>query len=75
LLPVIFAITGYYISNRFAVIVKQQARKIKKEAGRTQMVLSFIENLRQDKLDEPFSSQEKKRYADQSLAEVARIYG
>jgi PAS domain S-box-containing protein len=70
LLPVIFAITGYYISNRFAVIVKQQARKIKKEAGRTQMVLSFIENLRQDKLDEPFSSQEKKDTLTKALLKL-----
>jgi PAS domain S-box-containing protein len=70
LLPLIFAITGYYISNRFAVIVKQQARKLKKEAGRTQMVLSFIENLRQDKLDEPFSSQQEKDSLTKALLKL-----
>jgi PAS domain S-box-containing protein len=70
LLPVIFAISGYYISKKFAVIVKQQARKIKKEAGRTQMVLSFIENLRQDKLNEPFSSQEKKDTLTKALLKL-----
>lgn len=70
LLPVIFAITGYYISNRFARIVKQQARKIKKEASRTKMVLSFIENLRQDKLNEPFSSQEKKDTLTKALLKL-----
>ena len=70
LLPVIFAITAYYISNRFALIVKQQSRKLKKEASRTQMVLSFIENLRQDKLDEPFSAQEKKDSLTKALLKL-----
>ena len=69
-LPLIFAITGYYISKRFSVIVKQQARKIKKEASRTQMVLSFIENLRQDKLDEPFSAQENKDSLTKALLKL-----
>lgn len=70
LLPVIFAITGYYISNRFAVIVKKQARQLKKEANRTSMVLSFIENLRQNKLDEPFASQEKKDSLTKALLKL-----
>ncbi|GAO31771.1 PAS domain S-box protein [Geofilum rubicundum] len=70
LLPIIFAITGYYFSNRFAAIIKQQSRKLKKEANRTQMVLSFIENLRQDKLDEPFSSQEKKDAMTKALLKL-----
>jgi PAS domain S-box-containing protein len=60
LLPVVFALAGYYLSNRFRQIIKRQAGKLKKEAGRTQMVLSFIENLRQDKLDEPFGKNKKK---------------
>jgi PAS domain S-box-containing protein len=70
LLPFIFAITGYYYSNRFTAIIKRQALKLKKEANRTRMVLSFIENLRQDKLDEPFSAKEKKDTMTKALLKL-----
>ncbi|MDG5799393.1 PAS domain S-box protein [Marinilabiliaceae bacterium ANBcel2] len=60
LLPVVLAITNYYLSNRFINIIKKQAKKLKKEAGRIKMVLSFIDNLRKDKLDEPFTRKNKK---------------
>lgn len=59
LLPLITAIAGYYFADRFFKIIKKQARKIKEEANRTSMVLDFIENLRQNKLDEPFSKNKK----------------
>lgn len=51
-IPIIGAITGYLVARNFSGIIKKQADKIKKEARRTQMVLSFIDNLRQDKLEE-----------------------
>jgi len=70
LLPAIFAITGYYVSKKFAKIIKQQSRKLKKEASRTQMVLSFIENLRHDKLNEPFTTQNKKDSLTKALLKL-----
>lgn len=59
LLPFIFAVLSYHISKKFSGIINKQANRLKKEAGRTKMVLSFIENLRQDKLDVPFSNRQK----------------
>ncbi|NLX71833.1 MAG: PAS domain S-box protein [Bacteroidales bacterium] len=59
LLPFIFAVLCYHISKKISAIINKQANRLKKEAGRTKMVLSFIENLRQDKLDVPFSNRQK----------------
>lgn len=60
LLPFVFAFASYWISKKFAAIIKRQASRLRKEAGRTKMVLSFIENLRQDKLEEPLGEDDKK---------------
>ncbi|ASB49036.1 PAS domain S-box protein [Alkalitalea saponilacus] len=59
LLPFILAIAGYFLANKFMLVINKQANKIKKEANKTNMVLAFIENLRQDKLDEPFGNVKK----------------
>lgn len=59
LLPFIFAVLCYHISKKISAIINKQANRLKKEAGRTKMVLSFIENLRQDKLDVPSSNRQK----------------
>src|SRR5690554_406137 len=59
LLPVFFGVVSFYLSKRFAGLVAKQGRKLKREAGRTKMVLSFIENLRQDKLEEPLDDDDK----------------
>jgi len=53
-LPVVFGIFAYYLSARFTQIIKRQSFKLSKEANRTRIVLNFIENLRQGKLDVPF---------------------
>jgi len=58
-LPFIFAFASYWISKKFASIIKRQAGRLRREAGRTKMVLSFIENLRQDKLEEPLDDDDK----------------
>ncbi len=58
-LPFIFAFASYWISKKFASIIKRQAGRLRREAGRTKMVLSFIENLRQDKLEEPLNDDDK----------------
>jgi len=60
LLPFVFAFASYWISKKFAAIIKRQASRLRKEAGRTKMVLSFIENLRQDKLEEPLGEDDKR---------------
>ncbi|WP_026474326.1 PAS domain S-box protein [Alkaliflexus imshenetskii] len=59
-LPLAFALMTWYIARQFGAIIKRQTNKLLKEAGRTKMVLSFIENLRQDKLDEPLTNEDKK---------------
>lgn len=59
LIPVIGGVAGYLVARQFTVIIRKQATKIKKEASRTEMVLSFIDNLRQDKLDEPIDEKDQ----------------
>jgi hypothetical protein len=50
LLPVFFAIAGYQVSRVFVRVIRKQNKRIKNEAGKTKMVLSFIDNLREGKL-------------------------
>lgn len=52
LLPFIFAIAGYQVAAIFGKAIRKQNKRIKKEAGKTKMVLGFIDNLRQGKLEE-----------------------
>ena len=59
LIPVVGGTAGFLLARQFSAIIKKQASKIKKEASKTEMVLSFIENLRQDKLDEPIHEKEQ----------------
>lgn len=66
-LPLAFALMTWYIARQFGTIIKRQTNKLLKEAGRTKMVLSFIENLRQDKLDEPLTNEDKKDPMTQAL--------
>ncbi len=70
LLPVFFGVVSFYLSKRFAGLVAKQGRKLKKEAQRTKMVLSFIENLRQDKLDVPIDEQKKKDALTRALLKL-----
>lgn len=66
-IPLAFTLMTWYIARQFGAIIKKQTNKLLKEAGRTKMVLSFIENLRQDKLDEPLTNQDKKDPMTQAL--------
>ncbi len=67
LIPVVGTLSGYFVARRFSSIIKKQSNKLKKEASRTEMVLSFIDNLRQDKLDEHISDKDKNDPLTQAL--------
>jgi len=60
LLPFIFAFAGYQVANIFARAFRKQHKRIKKEAGKTKMVLGFIDNLRQGKLEETLPADHRK---------------
>lgn len=51
LLPAITGTIGYIMAQRFARTIRQQRKFIKTEARRSDMVLKFINNLRQGNLD------------------------
>ncbi|PWD99406.1 PAS domain S-box protein [Marinilabilia rubra] len=59
-LPFIFAFAGYQIANVFAKALRKQNKRIKKEAGKTKMVLGFIDNLRQGKLEGALPAEHQK---------------
>jgi PAS domain S-box-containing protein len=58
-IPVVGALTGFLLARYFSKIILKFSGRIKKEASRTKMVLSFIDNLRQDKLDEAIQEKGK----------------
>ena len=70
LLPFIFAFAGFWFSKKFIAIIKKQSGRLKKEAGRTKMVLSFIENLRQDRLEEPLEDDDKQEPLTNALVNL-----
>jgi PAS domain S-box-containing protein len=70
LLPFIFAVVGYQVANGFVYVIRKQNNRIKKEAGKTKMVLGFIDDLRQGKLEETFSSDEKKDALTKALIKL-----
>lgn len=59
LLPIVLAIGTYYLTKKMVKIIKSQAKRIRREAGKTKIVLSFIENLRQNKLEENIEIKDK----------------
>ena len=70
LFPVIFAIAGYQVSNVFVKALRKQNKRIKKEAGKTKMVLAFIDNLRQGKLEEPIPNEQKRDALTKALIKL-----
>jgi len=69
-IPFVGAIIGFFIARYFSNIINKQANKIKKEARRTKMVLSFIDNLRHDKLEEIITKEEKNDPLTQALVNL-----
>lgn len=70
LLPIVLGIGAYFLSKKMVVIIKGQAKKIRSEAGKTKMVLSFIENLRKDKLEESLDNNDKNDPLTQALVNL-----
>ncbi|MFW5753943.1 MAG: GAF domain-containing protein, partial [Marinilabiliaceae bacterium] len=60
LLPFIFAFATHFLSKIFVDAIRKQNRRIQEEAGKTKMVLDFIDNLRQGKLKEALPAEHKK---------------
>ena len=57
-LPIVGGLGGYYIAKRFTSVIKNQNKKIKKEASLTKQALTFIGNVLNNKLDEPIEQKE-----------------
>ncbi len=70
LLPVIFAVTGYQVANVFVNAIRKQNRRIEEEAGKTKMVLGFIDNLRQGKLEETLPNNQKRDALTKALIKL-----
>ncbi len=70
LLPVVLAIGGYYIARKLVEIIITQAKKITSEASKTKIVLSFIENLRQNKLEENIEINDKNDPLSEALVNL-----
>jgi PAS domain S-box-containing protein len=70
LLPVFFAIAGYQVSRVFVRVIRKQNKRIKNEAGKTKMVLSFIDNLREGKLEETISNDQKRDALTKALIKL-----
>ena len=60
LLPFISAIAAHFLSRVFVEAIRKQNKRIREEAGKTKMVLDFIDNLRHGKLDEALPADQKK---------------
>ncbi|WP_439181997.1 PAS domain S-box protein [Carboxylicivirga taeanensis] len=66
-LPFITGLAGYLIAGHFAVFIRKQRKHIKQEAGKSEKVLEFVENLRQDKFDADLALSDRKDKLTQSL--------
>ncbi len=66
-LPFLTAITGYFIAKRLSNTLNKQNKQLKKESNRSNMILSFIDNLRQGNLESPIPLNQKKDQLGKSL--------
>lgn len=67
-LPIITAIAGYIIAGHFADSIKKQRKHIRYEADKSEKVLDFVENLRQDNFEADLNlNQNKDRLAESLL--------
>ncbi len=72
-LPFISGIAGFFLAKSFSKIIKKQTNKLKKEASKTKMVLSFIDNLRQNKLEEVIKVKDENDPLTQALVNLRRF--
>lgn len=72
-LPFIGGIAGFFLAKSFSKIIKKQTNKLKKEASKTKMVLSFIDNLRQNKLEEDINEKDENDPLTQALVNLRRF--
>jgi len=66
-LPLITATIGYIIAGNFAVFIRKQRKHIKEEANKSEKVLDFVENLRQDNFESNLNLNQSKDKLAQSL--------
>ncbi len=67
LLPLVTAVAGYIIAGNFAVFIRKQRKHIKQEAEKSDKVLGFIEDLRQDNFESDLALNQSKDKLAQSL--------
>jgi len=70
LFPFITAIATHFLSRVFVGAIRKQNKRIQEEAGKTKMVLDFIDNLRQGKLDEALPAEQKKDALTKALLKL-----
>lgn len=66
-LPLITAFAGYIIAGNFAVFIRKQRKHIKQEANKSEKVLEFVDNLRQDNFESDLNLNHRKDRLAQSL--------
>jgi PAS domain S-box-containing protein len=67
LLPVITAFAGYLIAGNFESFIRKQRKHIKQEANKSEKVLEFVDNLRQDNFESNLDLNQRKDKLAQSL--------
>ncbi|WP_430812494.1 MULTISPECIES: PAS domain S-box protein [unclassified Carboxylicivirga] len=67
LVPLMMALAGYLIAGNFAIFIRKQRKHIKQEANKSEKVLEFIDNLRQDNFDADLPLNNRKDKLAQSL--------
>ncbi len=66
-LPLVTAIAGYFIAKKISKTLKKQNKQLVKEANRSKMVLTFVDNLREGNFDDPIPISSKKDKLGHSL--------
>jgi len=66
-LPFITALAGYIVAGNFAVFIRKQRKHIKQEAQKSENVLEFVDNLREDNFDSDLNLNQRKDKLAQSL--------
>lgn len=70
LFPFLFAIIGYQVANVFVRSIRKQNKRIKREAGKTKMVLGFIDSLRQGNLEESLPDNQRRDALTKALIKL-----
>ncbi len=70
ILPVLTGVIGYFLALSLIKIVRKQYKSIKTEARRSELVLNFINNLRQGNLDNVNIGSDRKDQLSKSLLKL-----